>query len=186
MRRRSKTRLRAAVAGVALLALNFVVLGVFTWPRLTRVRRAEDRALEVSTRKASLEGVWAQMLARQELVARNRKDIESLRRDHLKSRTEDLFAAQREIEKLARDSGLRPKRSSYTLEEIKGTGLVRCEVSIPLDGTYVGLTGFLNRIEGASRFIVVDQMALAEDEQGARMSLKLSVIFKDGDTRATP
>jgi Tfp pilus assembly protein PilO len=185
-RRRSKTRLRAAVAGVILLALNLVVFAAFTWPRLTRVRRAEDRALAVSTDKASLEGRWAQMVARQELVARNRTDIETLRRDYLKSRTADLFAAQREIENLAKDSGLHPKRSSYVLEEIKGTGLVRCEVSIPLDGTYVGLTSFLNRIEGARRFIVVDQMALSEDEQGARMSLKLSVIFKDGESRATP
>jgi Tfp pilus assembly protein PilO len=185
-RRRSKTRLRAAVAGVVLLALNLLIFGAFTWPRLTRVRRAEDRALEVSTRKASLEGLWGQMVARQELVARNRKDIETLRRDYLKSRTEDLFAAQREIEKLARDSGLRPKRSSYALEEIKGTGLVRCEVLIPLEGSYAGLTSFLDRIEGARRFIVVDQMALAEDEQGARMNLKLSVVFKDGDSRATP
>ena len=68
---------------------------------------------------------------------------------------------------------------------MKGTGLVRCEVTLPLDGSYLNLTGFLSRIESAKRFIVVDQMALVQEEQGARMNLKLSAIFKEGDTRAS-
>ena len=62
---------------------------------------------------------------------------------------------------------------------------MRCEITLPLDGSYTNLTGFLARIEAAKRFIVVDQMALAREEDGARMSLKLSAIFKEGDTRAT-
>ena len=185
-RRRSKARLRVAVIGLILLALNLTALGLFTWPRLTRVRRAEERALEVSTRRASLENLWSKVVARKELVARNRADIETLSRDYLRFRADDLFAAQREIEKLAKDAGLRPKRSTYSLERIKGTSLVRCEVTLPLDGTYAALTDFLSRIEIARRFIVVEQMAIAQDDQAARMNLKLSAIFKEGDTNATP
>ena len=184
-RRRSATRLRIALIGVLLLAVNGVAFAAFTWPRLTRVRRAESRSREVSTRRASLEKLWAQFSARKELLAQNRKDMESLNRDHLKYRTEDLFSAQREIEKLARDSGLKPKKSGYAVTRIKGTDLVRCEVTLPLDGSYANLTGFLARIESAKRFFVVDQMALAQEEDGARMNLKLSAIFKDGDTRET-
>jgi Tfp pilus assembly protein PilO len=183
--RRSKARLRLAVMGGLLLLLNAVVFAAFTWSRLTRVRRAESRAVEVSARRESLERLWAQVEARKELVARNRADMERLNRDYLKPRAEDLFAAQREIEKLARDAGLRPKKSSYALQRVKGTGLVRCEVTLPLDGSYLNLTGFLSRIESTKRFIVVDQMALVQEEQGARMNLKLSAIFKEGDTRAS-
>ncbi len=183
-RRRSGTRLRLVMLGALLLLVNAVVFAAFSWPRLTRVRRAEGRAHEVSTRKAALEKLWFQVRTRKELVAQNRKDIESLMRDHLKFRTEDLFAAQREIERLARDAGLKPKQSTYSLEKIQGTDLVRCEVTLPLDGTYTHLTGFLSRIESAKRFIVVDQMALARADAGARMNLKLSAIFKDGDSRA--
>ena len=183
--RRSRTRLGVAMTGLTLLLVNLIAFAAFTWPRLTRVRRAEARASEVSARRAGLEALWAQVEARKELVARNRADIDSLNRDHLKSRAEDLFAAQREIERLAREAGLHPKTSSYVLQDIEGTNLVRCEVTLPLDGSYVNLTGFLNRIESAQRFIVVDQMALSQDEQGARMNLRLSVIFKDGDTHAS-
>ena len=86
---------------------------------------------------------------------------------------------------LAKAAGLRPKRSTYAIESIKGTGLVRCKVTLPLDGSYVSLTGFLSRIGSTPRFIVVDEMALAQDEQGARMNLTLSAIFKDGDLRAS-
>lgn len=184
-RRGSSARLRVAILGLSLLGLNLIALGVFTWPRLTRVRRAEDRAVEVAARRAALEELWARVTTRKETVARNRADIESLSRDHLKFRSDDLFAAQREIEKLAKEAGLQPKRSTYEIEKLKDTDLVRCQVSIPLDGTYTGLSGFLARVESAKRFIVVDQMSLSEDQAGARMSLKLSVIFKDGEPRAS-
>jgi Tfp pilus assembly protein PilO len=173
------------MSGALLLVLNLVVFAAFSWPRLNRVRRAEGRAQEVSTQRAALEKVWSQVVSRREVLARNRKDIEILNRDHLKPRTEDLFAAQREIEILAKAAGLRPKRSTYAIESIKGTGLVRCKVTLPLDGSYVSLTGFLSRIGSTPRFIVVDEMALAQDEQGARMNLTLSAIFKDGDLRAS-
>jgi hypothetical protein len=183
-RRASKTRLRTALAGVLLLAANAATFAAFTWPRLTRVRRAESRAREVSARRADLESLWSQVQARKEILAQNRRDIESLNRDHLKDRAEDLFAAQREIEALARDAGLKPKKSSYSLVPVKGTDLVRCEVTLPLDGTYASLTGFLARIQSARRFFVVDQMALAHEEAGARMNLKLSAVFKEGESRA--
>jgi Tfp pilus assembly protein PilO len=68
---------------------------------------------------------------------------------------------------------------------VRGTDLVRCEVTLPLDGSYANLTGFLARLESTERFIVVDQMALVQEEDGARMNLKLSAIFKEGDARAT-
>jgi Tfp pilus assembly protein PilO len=118
-------------------------------------------------------------------VARNRQDIERLSREHLKPRATDLFAAQREIERLAREAGLRTRTSTYEVEKIVGTDLVRCLVTLPLDGSYSNLTGFLSRIAATSRFIVVDQMALSENEQGARMSLQLSAVFTEGDARAT-
>ena len=184
-RRASKMRLRVVLLSALLLVANGVAFAALTWPRLTGVRRAESRARVVAERRAALERSWSVVQARKQVLAQNRKDIEALDRDHLKYRAEDLFAAQREIEALARQSGLRPKRSSYSLEEIRGTDLVRCEVTLPLDGAYSDLTGFLVRVQSAKRFIVIDQMALSQDEGGGRMNLKLSAIFKDGEPRAT-
>ena len=181
-RRRSKARLWLALTGLGVLALNLAVFAAFTWPRLTRVRRAESRAQEVAARQASLERLWGQILARKERVARNREDIETLRRDYLKPRADDLFAAQREIERLAIGAGLRPKKSTYSVEKVKGTELVRCEITLPLDGSYSNLTDFLSRVAATKRFLVVDQMSLSKDADAARMSLKLSAIFTDGET----
>ena len=127
-RRRSPIRRRLLGMGVLLLAINGVAFASFTWPRLNSVRRAESRAREITHRKTALEALWSQVAARKDVVARNRQDIEVLSRDHLKNKSDDLFAAQREIEKLARAAGLLPRRSSYSLSEIKGTDLVRCEI----------------------------------------------------------
>ena len=42
------------------------------------------------------------------------------------------------------------------------------------------------RLESGKRFIVVDQLALSQDEHGAKMNLKLSALFiDDGEPRAT-
>lgn len=183
--RSSKTRLGLAFLGAFLLLANAVLFAVFTWPKLNSVRRAESRALGVSARRAALEKIWSQVSNRKAVLAQNRRDIESLTRDHLRYRADDLFGAQREIEKLARDAGLKPKKSAYSISKVRGTELIRCEVTLPLDGSYANLTGFLSRIESAKRFIVVDQMALVQEEDGARMNLKLSAIFKEGDPRAT-
>jgi Tfp pilus assembly protein PilO len=183
--RQSKARLRIAVLGALLLLGNAVAFAAFTWPRLNRVRRAEDRAQQVSARRAALEALWERVASRKERLVQNRLDIESLTRDHLRSRGADLFLAQREIESLARAAGLNPKKSTYSMEAIKGTSLVRCEVTLPLDGSYRNLTGFLARIETSSRFIVVDQMALARGEEGARMNLRLSAVFKDEDAHGS-
>jgi Tfp pilus assembly protein PilO len=181
--RGSLARRRLARFGLFILLVNALILAVFTW--LSGVRRAESRALEVASRRATLEGVWAQVEARKSLVATNRKDIESLRRDHLKPRDLDLFAAQREIERLATEAGLKPKQSNYDVSSVEGTDLVRCEVTLPLDGSYANLTGFLSRVAASNRFLVVDQMSLSEDAEAARMSLKLSAVFTEGGSRAT-
>ncbi|MBX7183812.1 MAG: hypothetical protein K1Y01_01580 [Vicinamibacteria bacterium] len=183
-RRSSGTRRRLAWLALLLLVANGVLFAAATWPRLNSLRRAESRAKEVSTRRAALEKVWAQATARKELLARNRSDIESLSRDHLKYRNEDLFGTQREIERLAREAGLKPKKSTYSISKVRGTDLVRCDVTLPLDGSYSNLTAFLARIESAKRFLLVEQMALSQEDQGAKMNLRLSAIFKDGDTRA--
>jgi hypothetical protein len=169
--------------GGFLLLLNAVAFAAFTWPALTRARRAEGRSSDVAVQRAGLESLWSQLVARRDLVEQNRKDIETLKTDYLKFRASDLFAAQRDIEKLATDAGLRPRRSTYAIEKVKGTDLVRCTVNLPLDGSYSNLTEFLTRVETAKRFIVVDEMQLSQDEQGAKMNLRLSAIFKEADTR---
>ena len=185
IRRGSKSRLHLALIGLCVLLVNLLVLAAFTWPRLSRARRAESRAQEVAARRATLEGLWARVLARKALVAQNRKDIEALTRDHLKPRDRDLFAAQREIERRAIEAGLKPKRSDYEVGVVKGTNLVRCEVTLPLDGSYANLSGFLSRVAASKRFLVVDQMSLSRDDESARMSLKLSAVFTEGGSDAT-
>lgn len=185
IRRRSTSRLRLGFLGLVIVLVNVMVLAAFTGPRLSRARRAESRAQEVASRRATLEGLWARVVARKALVAQNRKDIEALTRDHLKPRDQDLFAAQREIERLATEAGLKPKRSDYEVVPVKGTHLVRCEVTLPLDGSYANLSGFLSRVAASRRFLVVDQMSLSKDDERARMSLKLSAVFTEGGTDAT-
>lgn len=176
--RRASASRPLLVLALAVLAANAVVFAAFTWPGLTRARRAEARAREVAARKATLEELWARVTRRREVAAANRSDIEKLTRDLLKPRATDLFAAQREIETLARESGLKPERTSYEVNPVAGTGLVRCEVTLPLNGSYGDLTTFLGRVERGKRFLIVDQLSLAEEEKGARMTLRLSALFR--------
>lgn len=182
-RRGSKARFRMAIAAAVVLAANAILFAALTWPRLTGLRRAETRALAVADQRRSLENLWTLVGERKALVARNREDIDRLVRDYVKPRATDLFAAQREIDAMARAAGLKPQRSTYEIRNVKGTDLVRCDVVLPLEGSYADLADFLGRIETARRFLVVEQLALSEEERGARMSLKVSALFREGGAR---
>ena len=177
--RRSKLRLRIAILGLVLLVINAAAFGAFTWPRVTRARDAEIRAQDVSLRRVELETLWSRVAARKSLMTQNQNDLEVLRRDLVKPRASDLLAAQRDIERMARESGLKPMKSNYAIEPVRETDFVKCVVTLLLDGSYANLTAFLTRIESAKRFIVVDQMALSQDELGASLNLKLSALFKE-------
>jgi Tfp pilus assembly protein PilO len=166
---------------LALLGLNIAVFAAYTLPRTLQVKRATSRTAQ----------------ARAE-VEQARKDVEALRgrADALKANAADaegfyksvdaradLLAVLEDVEKMAREPGLKPGTRSFTAGESTDPRLSRIKVNLPLVGSYDQLVGFLERVERSKHFLTVDRIALSGGDEGtANLQVELSAYF-GGDGR---
>jgi Tfp pilus assembly protein PilO len=90
-----------------------------------------------------------------------------------------------DVERLAREPGLKPGGRSFTAGEVTDPRLSRIKVSLPLVGSYDQLVGFLQRVERSKHFLTVDRIALSGSDEGtASLRVELSAYFRGGDGRA--
>jgi Type II secretion system (T2SS), protein M subtype b len=164
---------------LALLGLNAVVFLAFTLPRTLAERSLASR---VETLRADVERerrVVASLKERSETVRANGRDTERFYRDVVKSSKEDLLPTIEYLERNAAELGLTVANRSYAPQEVKGLGLVRFAITMPMSGSYKQIVGLLDRLERQARFLIVDQIQLrARSDAGADLTFALSAYFK--------
>jgi Tfp pilus assembly protein PilO len=67
---------------------------------------------------------------------------------------------------MARLPGLRPGGRSFAREAIEGTPVERVSVTLPLEGSYPQLVGFLREVERSPRFLTVDSVSMRGTPEG--------------------
>jgi Tfp pilus assembly protein PilO len=174
-------RRRLLPAFLALLGLNVVTFVVWTGPRYWMQKNAARRA---EAARAELEGQRRTTLALRERAAAirdNAADVERFQRSLAGAEKADLLPALRAIDDLARAPGLRPGARGFQREEVPDARVERVAVTLPLEGSYEQLVGFLREIEASARFLTVDRVSMrAENEGGARLQVELSTYLRQG------
>ncbi len=159
-------RRRLLPAFLALLAVNLVVLAAWTLPRTLRLRNATARveaAREVvETERARAAGVQERAGA----IDANTRDLQLFYDGVVDTEQADLLPTLEAIEAMARAPGLTPGRRSFRRREIEDVALERVAVTLPLDGSYEQLVGFLQEVERSPRFLTVDRISLRGDDDG--------------------
>jgi Tfp pilus assembly protein PilO len=175
---------RPGLVGLGLLlALNLAVALVFTMPRGLAERSVEARVrtlqAEVEERRVELERADQ----RQQLLADNARDAHSLVDSLIGTREATLVPILSEIEGAAREFGL--ALGSYNLEpeDVDDTPLTRLKITVPVEGAYTALVGFLRRLEHAKTFVTVDELKLSDKSKGSQgrttaLSLSLSAYVR--------
>jgi len=175
-------RRRLLPAFLALLGVNVVAFVAWTGPRYwmqkNAARRAEAARAEVeSQRQAALA-----LRERAAAIRENATDVERFQRSLAGAEKADLLPALRAIDDLARAPGLRPGARAFQREEVQDARVERVAVTLPLEGSYEQLVGFLREIETSPRFLTVDRVSMrAEIEGGARLQVELSTYLRPGD-----
>jgi Tfp pilus assembly protein PilO len=169
---------------VALLGVNVLALVVWTGPRFWMQKNAARRA---QAAKAELDRERQGTVALRERAAairENAADAERFHRSLAGAEKQDLLPALKAIEDLARAPGLRPGARAFERQEVRDAPVERVAVTLPLEGSYDQLVGFLREVEASPRFLTVDRVSMrAQNEGGARLQVELSTYLrKSGET----
>ncbi len=163
-----------------LLAFNLVVAGAFTVPRGLAQRQLDQRVAALRAEREAAAGRQAAQRAREELLARNRRDAAQLTGRLIGTREQTLVAALEELEGAGRELDLRFGARSLQPATVTDAPLTRLRIRLPVEGSYRALVIFVRRLEHSRRFLTVDELRLTEREGGQRATLDvgLSVYFR--------
>lgn len=157
----------------ALAALNAGAFFAYTLPK-----RLEERTL--AARVLSLR---AEVDGERQVVARLRRRVETLQAnaadatrfyESLGSRSQ-LLTVLEELQRTPRELGLKVGPRAYEPAQVKGLPLTRYAINMPLTGSYRQLTAFLDRMEGSSHFLTVDQVNLRKRVAAGEADLDVSM-----------
>jgi Tfp pilus assembly protein PilO len=165
---------------VGLLVLNLGTLLAYTLPRRLQERSLAEQAVtlreEVARERRVNEGLRQQAL----VIGANTQDMNRFLKQVVAGR-DSLSTVLEELERTAREAGLRTDRRSYNRDEIEMLSLVRFEVRLPLSGSYRQLMTFLDALERSPRFVTVDRVKYQDREGGAPdLSVTVSAYFAKG------
>lgn len=164
---------------LVLLGLNLVVLAGWTAPRYWRQKNAAGRAALARAEEQRQRETTASLRQRADAIRSNAADLERFYRSLAGTERSDLLPTLEAIEELARTPGLKPGARSLQREEVKDAPLERVSVTLPLQGSYGQLVGFLREVESSPRFLIVDRVSMRADQEGsATLQVELSTYLR--------
>jgi Tfp pilus assembly protein PilO len=164
---------------VVLLSLNLVALVAWTGPRYWMQRHAATRLEAARAEVERQRRATGALRERAATIRENAADVERFQRSLAGGEKADLLPTLKAIEDLARSPGLRPGARSFQREELADARVERVAVTLPLEGSYEQLVGFLGEVEASPRFLTVDRVSMrAEAEGGARLQVELSTYLR--------
>jgi Tfp pilus assembly protein PilO len=171
-------RTRLVPLFLVLAAVNLLVLLAWTLPRGYRLRNASARAgaarAEVEQQRALVTG----LRDRTQAVRENGRDLARFYERLVGPEQTELLPTLREVERMARLPGLSPGGRSFARETIDGTQVERVSVTLPLEGSYTQLVGFLREVERSPRFLTVDGVSMRSTEDRAALQVVLSMYVR--------
>lgn len=159
-------RIRRALLWTAavLAAVNLALFFAYTAPRAARKRDVAARTTALDTELTRQRAQLKELRERAETIAANRKDSRSFL-DAVAPQGSSVVPVLIEVETLAREQGLRVGQQSFDREPVKGLGLERFGIVMPVQGDYRQVTGMVGALEASPTFVTLDRVS-AHGSQG--------------------
>ncbi|HKW99321.1 MAG TPA: type 4a pilus biogenesis protein PilO [Bryobacteraceae bacterium] len=86
-----------------------------------------------------------------------------------------------EVNRMAVDSGMKPKESSYGLEAVTGSDTIeQLTISSNYEGSYASLTKFVNMLDRSPRFLIIESMQATPQPSGVLgVNVKLDTFVRE-------
>jgi hypothetical protein len=164
--------------GLVLLGVNVVVFLAFTLPRLLAERSLASRARLLEQEVARERTLLETEKRREQIAVANAQDVQRLYKTVLAPSRRGLVPTLEGLDRFAKEAGLNWHQETYRPTPVKGTPLVRMEITVPFSGLYSQIIDFLTKIERARLFFVVDQIQLrSRPDEAGDLSIELSAYF---------
>lgn len=137
-------------------------LAVGSRPQLTRL---DDRKRDVEDQEQFLEA-----------LQKAERDLQRLREEVLSTRERRMVEVQRELELLCGRFSIDLESVNFSSELLESESVDKLIMVVPLQGNYASLRRFLQAVESSDKFLLVEQVALAEARLGGVM-LELNVTL---------
>ena len=165
---------------VALVLAAIVVLDVVAYVGFVRtmVRTSGDSEAILAKEQARVGGIRSEVSGLERVASKlacTRSDVERVFNETLSTKGERMTEVQRELRQLARARKIDPDAISYTANTVKDTGLVRFQISFPLDGAYATLEDFIKSVEASKNFLIVEDITM-QASQGASLTLNIQLV----------
>jgi Tfp pilus assembly protein PilO len=170
----------AAVLGV----VNLVLFFAYTAPRAARKRDVAARTAALDTELTRQREQLKDLRDRSETIAANRKDARTFMTT-VAPEGAGVVRVLTEVESLARQQGLRVGTQSFQREPVKGLGLERFGIVMPVVGDYRQVTGLIGALEASPTFVTLDKIsaqggqAIGGQEQ-VGLDMEFSYYFRAG------
>jgi Tfp pilus assembly protein PilO len=172
-------RRRLLPAFLALAAVNLVVLLAWTLPRTYGLRRVAERGEAARAEVEEQRKATALLRDRASAIRANETEQKRFLDSIAGTEQKDLLPTLTEIEELARRPGLKPGARTFKRDDVPDAPLEQVAITVPLQGSYEQLVGFLREVERSSRFLTIDRVSLrAEQDGGGTLQVELSTYLR--------
>lgn len=139
-------------------------------------------------RKAHLQQLWQELQAKTHEVTPLRgldkkipvaqRQIESFYKERFPAEDSEISDS---LGKLANDNGVKIASIKYSMKDPEMLGVRRVEIEADLAGDYLQLVRFINSMERAQTFYLVDSVQLGGEQGGiVRLQMKMETYLKTG------
>jgi Tfp pilus assembly protein PilO len=171
---------------VPLVAVLLVTIGILTAGVLPYTRRVATSERRADTARQSLAAAEREFEAAETLRTSQAAAGRDLRTFYEEVLPKGFAAARRvthlRLAEMAEAHGVRYERRSASPQTQRGSALERLNVTLDLSGDYDDIRAFLHDLETSQDFIVIDNLALSENqsEQSLSLTLQLSTYYLVG------
>ncbi len=169
----------------ALLAANLVA-AVFVFHPFGG--SADDLAQEMQSKQQALAQQIARLERTRNLVAKVQqakvegdKFLDECTMDRRTAYSSVLI----DVDKMAVDSGMKPKESQYALEPVEGSETIqKLTISQNFEGSYESLTKLVNALDRSQRFLILDSLqAQPQATGGLSLTIRLLAFVREAASR---
>ena len=177
---------RAVVGGLLLANVAAALFAFHPWGGT-----AEDLRREQESLRGQLSRAQAKLTRTRALVSKvqqARKEGDRFLSDYITDRRVTFATIAEELNRIAKDAGIKQKEVSVVLEPVEGSdALSQMTISAGYEGTYANLTKFVNLLDKSPRFLIIESMTASPQQTGPNLnvSFKLDTFVREGPGSAS-